>query len=78
MDFSDRSVWTLATARDFSDQMRDFSDRDVLLALVAVGLSGTPRYTDIQILRKQKSKVLKIIVDKSRVVWVARGFSARM
>ncbi len=42
--------------RGFKHKMRGFRDAHVPLALVAVRLSGGPRYTDIQILRKSNSK----------------------
>ena len=42
--------------RGFSHHLRGFSHRNVSLALVAVGLSGGPRYTDIQILRAGRTK----------------------
>ena len=42
--------------RDFRYVLRDFRYADVRSALVSVGLSEGPRYTDIQILRAGRTK----------------------
>ena len=61
--FKDKSPCILGTPRGFRDVLRGFRDvlrgfRDahVPSALVGVGLSGGPRYTDIQILMAKKKK----------------------
>ena len=71
--FKDISPCILGTPRGFRDVLRGFRDvlrgfRDahVPLALVAVRLSGGPRYTDIQILRERILKGPLPDVDNSR------------
>ncbi len=64
--FKDKSPCILGTPRGFRDVLRGFRDAHVPLALVAVRLSGGPRYTDIQILRERILKGPLPDVDNSR------------
>ena len=64
--FKDKSPCILGTPRGLRDVLRGFRDAHVPLALVAVRLSGGPRYTDIQILRERILKGPLPDVDNSR------------